>query len=119
MPGGVRERAPAIPESRRSLTQDKPESSPVPITVALERVGAQSEEADFAGAFPILDEAQVAKLNRYGTEENVPAGFVLFREGERGTDFVVVLSGNVEAVAHYGNSAETTSTAFNPGQFVG
>ncbi|HEX9566625.1 MAG TPA: cyclic nucleotide-binding domain-containing protein, partial [Thermoplasmata archaeon] len=96
-----------------------PETQPVPITVALERVGAKAEEQDFAGAFPILDDAQVAKLSRYGIEESVPAGLVLFREGERGSDFVVVLSGNVEAVAHFGDSAETTSTAFNPGQFVG
>jgi thioredoxin reductase (NADPH) len=44
---------------------------------------------------------------------------VLFREGERGTDFVVILSGSVEAVAHFGESGETTSTVFNPGQFVG
>src|SRR5712692_3411086 len=118
MPGGVRERSPAIPESRRSLTQDRPESHHVPITVALERVGAQAEEADFAGAFPILDEAQVGKRGRYGVEESVPAGRVLFREGERGSDFVVVLSGSVEAVAHFGESGETTSTTFNPGQFV-
>jgi thioredoxin reductase (NADPH) len=97
----------------------KRDVQPVPITVALERVGAKAEEEDFAGAFPILDDAQVAKLSRYGIEESVPAGLVLFREGERGSDFVVVLSGNVEAVAHFGDSAETTSTAFNPGQFVG
>jgi len=96
-----------------------PEPKPVPINVALERVGAKAEEEDFAGAFPILDEAQVAKLRRYGVEEDVPAGFVLFREGQRGSDFVVVLSGSVEAVAHFGDSADTTSTPFNPGQFVG
>jgi thioredoxin reductase (NADPH) len=87
--------------------------------VALGRVGAQAEEEDFAGAFPILDEAQTAKLNRYGVEENVPAGHVFFREGERGSDFVLVLTGRVEAVAHFGDSGETTSTVFNPGQFVG
>jgi thioredoxin reductase (NADPH) len=96
-----------------------PEPKPVPINVALERVGAKAEEEDFAGAFPILDEAQVAKLRRYGVEEDVPAGLVLFREGQRGSDFVVVLSGSVEAVAHFGDSADTTSTTFNPGQFVG
>src|SRR5713101_6818927 len=96
-----------------------PEPKPVPINVALERVGAKAEEEDFAGAFPILDEAQVAKLRRYGVEEDVAAGFVLFKEGQRGTDFVVVLSGSVEAVAHFGDSADTTSTSFNPGQFVG
>jgi thioredoxin reductase (NADPH) len=96
-----------------------PEPKPVPINVALERVGAKAEEEDFAGAFPILDDTQVAKLTRYGVEESIPAGLVLFREGERGTDFVVVLSGSVEAVAHFGDSEETTSTTFNPGQFVG
>src|SRR6266852_4258644 len=58
-------------------------------------------------------------LRRYGVEEDVPAGFVLFREGQRGSDFVVVLSGSVEAVAHFGDSEDTTSTTFNPGQFVG
>src|SRR5260221_1752069 len=96
-----------------------PEPKPVPINVALERVGAKAEEEDFAGAFPILDEAQVAKLRRYGAKEDVAAGFVLFKEGQRGSDFVVVLSGSVEAVAHFGDSAATTSTSFNPGQFVG
>ncbi len=95
------------------------EPKPVPINVALERVGAKAEEEDFAGAFPILDEAQVAKLRRYGVEEDVAAGFVLFKEGQRGSDFVVVLSGSVEAVAHFGDSAATTSTSFKPGQFVG
>jgi thioredoxin reductase (NADPH) len=100
-------------------SEDKPEAPPVPITVALGRVGAQAEEGDFAGAFPILDEAQITKLGRYGVEHSIPAGLVLFREGERGSDFVVVLAGSVEAVAHFGESGETTSTTFNPGQFVG
>src|SRR5258708_35820365 len=96
-----------------------PEPKPVPINVALERVGAKAEEEDFAGAFPILDEAQVAKLRRYGVEEDVPAGVVLFKEGQRGTDFVVVLSGRGEAVAHFGDSEGTTSPTFNPGPFAG
>lgn len=82
-------------------------------------MGAQAEEEDFAGAFPTLDEVQIAKLGRYGDEESVPAGHVFFREGERGSDFILVLTGTVEAVAHFGDSGETTSTAFNPGQFVG
>ena len=87
--------------------------------MALGRVGAQAEEEDFAGAFPTLDEVQIAKLGRYGVEETVPAGHVFFREGERGSNFVLVLTGTVEAVAHFGDTGETTSTAFNPGQFVG
>ena len=115
MPGGVRKGPQAVPETGGGLT----EGQPVPIRVALERVGAQAEQEDFAGAFPILDDAQIGRLRRYGVEESVPAGFIFFREGERGTDFIVVLSGSVEAVAHFGESGETTSTVFNPGQFVG
>jgi len=106
-------------DPNRVRSQTAAEAPPVPITVALGRVGAQAEEQDFAGAFPILDEAQIAKLGRYGVEESVPAGHVFFREGERGSDFVLVLTGVVEAVAHFGDSGETTSTIFNPGQFVG
>jgi len=106
-------------DPNRARSQTAAEAPPVPITVALGRVGAQAEEQDFAGAFPILDEAQIAKLGRYGVEESVPAGYVFFREGERGSDFVLVLTGVVEAVAHFGDSGETTSTIFNPGQFVG
>src|SRR5712692_3328796 len=106
-------------DPNRSRSQTAAEAPPVPITVALGRVGAQAEEQDFAGAFPILDEAQIAKLGRYGVEESVPAGYVFFREGERGSDFVLVLTGVVEAVAHFGDSGETTSTIFNPAQFVG
>ena len=82
-------------------------------------MGAAPEGADYAGAFPTLDSAQIASLSRYGHEEAVKPGHVLFREGERGSDFVVVLKGRVEAVAHFGDSGETTSTPFNPGQFVG
>ena len=70
--------------------------------MALGRVGAQAEEEDFAGAFPILDEAQTAKLGRYGVEESVPAGHVFFREGERGSDFVLVLTGTVERLESFG-----------------
>jgi len=101
------------------MTTSESEARPVPITVALERVGAQAEGADFGGAFPFLDEAQIEKLRRYGSEETVEPGVVLFREGERGSDFIVFLTGSVEAIAHYGDSAEMVSTMFNPGQFVG
>ena len=66
-----------------------------------------------------MDDAQIAKLSSYGVEETVQPGLVLFREGQRGSDFILVLSGSVEATAHYGDAAEQTSVAINPGQFVG
>jgi thioredoxin reductase (NADPH) len=109
----------ATEDPTKPRSQETPEPRPVPIDVALERVGAPDGGADYAGAFPTLDDAQVAKLSSYGVEETVQPGLVLFREGQRGSDFVLVLSGSVEATAHYGDAAEETSVAFNPGQFVG
>lgn len=43
----------------------------------------------------------------------------MFREGQRDADCVVVLSGELKAVAHYGASGDPVSTDFKPGQFVG
>lgn len=96
------------------------ERTPDSIAVALERVGGRGADAgDFAGAFPILDEAQLSKLRPYGREGDVAIGDVLFREGQLEADCVVVLSGELEAVAHYGPAADPVSTSFKPGQFVG
>jgi hypothetical protein len=42
---------------------------------------------------PPLDGEQLALLRRYGQERSTTAGQMLFREGDRTYDFVVVLSG--------------------------
>src|SRR6185312_1591238 len=42
---------------------------------------------------PPLDGEQLALLRRYGQERATSAGEVLFREGDRAYDFIVVLSG--------------------------
>jgi thioredoxin reductase (NADPH) len=83
-------------------------------------VGArEADAAEFAGAFPILDQAQLAKLRPFGVEIDVPAGEVLFREGQQNVDCVVVLTGELLAVAHYGSGGDPVSTPFKRGQFVG
>jgi thioredoxin reductase (NADPH) len=93
---------------------------PVPIEVALERIGAgQAAASEFAGAFPFLDEGQIAKLRTYGTERQVEAGEVLFREGDSDPDLMVIVEGEIEAVAHYGPNADPVNYMFRPGQFVG
>ena len=92
----------------------------MPIEVALERIGAgQAAASEFAGAFPFLDEGQIAKLRAYGTETNVEAGQVLFREGDSDPDLMVIVDGEIEAVAHYGPNADPVNYMFQPGQFVG
>lgn len=100
------------------MSSDTPR--PDSISVALQRVGArEADAAEFAGAFPSLDEAQISKLRPFGKEAEIRTGDVLFREGQRDADCVVVLSGKLEAVAHYGSGGDPVSTAFEPGQFVG
>src|SRR5215470_5031239 len=49
---------------------------------------------------PPLDAEQLALLSRYGQERPTTAGQVLFREGDRGYDFIVVLSGAVSVIDH-------------------
>ena len=49
---------------------------------------------------PPLDGEQLALLRRYGQERPTRAGQVLFREGDRAYDFIVVLSGTVSVIDH-------------------
>jgi len=96
------------------------DQEPVPIEVALDRIGAgEAAAADFAGAFPVFDEGQMAKLRPYGAEAQVEAQHVFFREGDADPDLILVLEGEVQAVAHYGAGAEPVYYRFHPGQFVG
>src|SRR5215475_11808452 len=66
---------------------------------------------------PPLDAEQLALLGRYGDERPTTAGQVLFREGDRAYDFIVVLSGAVAVVDHQaGVERELANLA--PGRFV-
>ncbi|MFG3203872.1 FAD-dependent oxidoreductase [Streptomyces sp. NPDC048192] len=47
-------------------------------------------------AFPALAEEQVGRASRIGHVEYVRAGTVLFRRGDRGVDFFIVLDGSIE-----------------------
>lgn len=99
---------------------ETPPRTPDSIATALSRIGAKETDAgEFAGAFPFLDREQMTKLGSFGTEADVNAGEVLFREGELNADCVVVLTGELEAVAHYGAGGDPFSAVFKPGQFVG
>jgi hypothetical protein len=53
-------------------------------------------------------------LRRYGEERPTRAGQVLFREGDRAYDFIVVLSGSVAVVDHEAG-AERELVTLGPG----
>lgn len=107
-------------DSTEPSSSDGALRQPVSIPVALSRVGAsEADAAQYAGAFPVLDDAQIESTRPQGREQTVEEGDVLFREGAVDADFVVVLEGEILAVAHFGTQGESTSTTFGPGQFVG
>src|SRR5262245_1139982 len=66
---------------------------------------------------PALDAEQLAVLARYGEERPTTAGQVLFREGDRAYDFIVVLSGAVTVVDHEDGVVREMAT-LGPGRFV-
>lgn len=68
--------------------------------------------------FPVLTEAQIARMSRFGTEWTVRAGELLFDEGERDVPFHVVLDGEVEIV-HPRGHVEEPVTVHRRGEFTG
>ena len=66
---------------------------------------------------PPLDDEQLALLRRYGQERPTRAGQMLFREGDRTYDFIVVLSGAVAVVDHEAGAVREMAT-LGPGRFV-
>ena len=66
---------------------------------------------------PPVDAEQLALLSRYGQQRPTTAGQVLFREGDRAYDFIVVLSGAVTVVDHEAGVERELAT-LGPGRFV-
>jgi thioredoxin reductase (NADPH) len=67
---------------------------------------------------PPVDAEQLALLRRYGQERPTTAGQVLFREGDRAYDFIVVLSG-VGIVVDHDAGVERELVTIIPGRFLG
>jgi len=61
---------------------------------------AQGETPDMNGAFPRLDQVQIAALERHGQRRPTTTGEVLFHQGDVDCDFFVVLDGLVALVEH-------------------
>ncbi len=77
------------------------------------------ETPDTDGAFPRLDDAQIAVLERHGVRRRVEPGETLFREGDPGYDFQVVLSGAVAVVENHGRSDQRLVSVQGPRRFLG
>lgn len=79
----------------------------------------EPETPDPGGVYPRLTPEQLAVLRRHGTVRAVAPGDVLFREGDPGYDFFVVLSGRVVVLEHAGRPEQRVIAVSGPGRFLG
>ncbi|MGR7026294.1 Na+/H+ antiporter NhaA [Geodermatophilus sp. URMC 62] len=77
------------------------------------------ETPDRHGAYPRLTDAQLALLARSGTRRTWQPGETLFREGDPGYDFQVVLSGAVAVVEHAGAADQRVVSVHGERRFLG
>jgi len=80
---------------------------------------ANGDEGDVGGSglTQRLTEEQIGLLRREGEVREVAPGDVLFREGDRGYDFMVILAGRVAIFDHQAGT-ERRLAAGGPGEFV-
>jgi thioredoxin reductase (NADPH) len=71
-----------------------------------------------SSAFPTLADDQIEFLRRYGEVRKIEPGQVLFREGDRSYDFIVILGGEVEIVENFEGEAQTIAV-HGAGRFLG
>jgi thioredoxin reductase (NADPH) len=69
-------------------------------------------------AFPKLDGAEIAALQKIGTTRRLRDGEPLFEMGDRAAEFFVVLAGAVDIVDHTGDQPRIITTHY-AGQFTG
>jgi len=69
--------------------------------------------------FPHLNEDMAARLVKYGVEEVVPEGTMLFRRGERRVDYFFVIEGCVEVYDFHEDGSRNIFVVHGPNQFTG
>ncbi len=76
-------------------------------------------EAAFPAAIDVkLSDAELARLEPFGRREQVASGTVLFAEGDRPIDFIVVLEGAVE-VSRHTHEGQALLRTMGPREFLG
>ncbi|MCU1490340.1 MAG: hypothetical protein JWM85_1745 [Acidimicrobiaceae bacterium] len=78
-----------------------------------------STMAEEPGLRPKLSGAQLEVLGRYGTQEEISQGEVLFSEGGANGDFLVVLGGTVDVIERFGRECAAVVMSYGPSEFMG
>ncbi|WP_429242030.1 FAD-dependent oxidoreductase [Luteibacter sp. 621] len=72
-----------------------------------------------ADTFPRLSDDMLRRLARFGTEEDIAEGVVLYERGQRSPDFFVVVRGSIEAFERDVHGTLRTVTVHGAGQLSG
>ncbi len=75
--------------------------------------------SELPGYRPVLSGPQLEVLHRYGAEQRVGIGDLLFRDGDETYDLIVLLEGEVRIVEHYDQPDEFVIVTYRPGEFIG
>ena len=78
-----------------------------------------AETPDLNGAYPRLSDAQIAALSSLGQRRPARPDQILFAEGDRNSDFFVVLDGLVAHVQARGTPEERVISVHGRGRFLG
>jgi thioredoxin reductase (NADPH) len=71
------------------------------------------------GLSPLLGDAELSVLSRYGTEHDVAPGEVLFGDGDESYDLIALLGGRVDIVDGHGRADERVLRSYRSGEFLG
>src|SRR5262249_22683971 len=85
-----------------------------PAAMAFTPMNVERREA----IFPTLTEAQLERISRYGTRGVVKDGEVLYKQGDGGAHFFVVVRGELDVVQPQGEG-EPLLVRHQPGNFTG
>ncbi len=66
-----------------------------------------------------LEESTLDTLRQAAASHSYPAGFVICRQGERGTTFYVIVEGHVTATQHTENEEDRLLSMLHPGNYFG
>jgi thioredoxin reductase (NADPH) len=81
--------------------------------------GGPTLPRELPGSRPTLSETQLAVLRGYGTEHATSVGDVLFKDGDRTYDLIVLLAGAAEIIEGHQGPEQVVINSYGPGEFLG
>src|SRR5687767_15271386 len=103
-----------MPSDTAPLDPEAAEDGSRPVQLRPDADGAGS------GRRPHLGDDELLALGRYGSKQTISEGEILFSEGDARYDLIVVLSGSIRLISHYGKPGkEQAIVDYGPREFMG